>query len=232
MVNLARAAAYLRVSTDQQAESGYGLDVQRDKITTWARANGYRITAWHSDEGISGTAGLDGRPGLAGCFRDVEASPGTTLLVYRLDRLSRKLADQIVWTEQLEARGHPVVSVMEPDVGNDEMRDLVRNMLGAISQYERATIVRRMKDGRASKSQGGGYAYGSPAYGQRAEHGELVQDPEQQLVIDRMADERARGASLRDIANMLNTEGITGSRGRPWHPATVSRVLSRLTIPR
>jgi len=222
-----KAAAYLRVSTDQQAEQGYGLAVQRRAITAWARANGHRITGWYADEGVSGTNGLDTRPGLAACFRALEAGQAEMLLVYRLDRLSRKLGSQIAWTEQLEAKGRQVVSVTEPDVGQDEMRDLVRHIIGAIAQYERATIVRRMQDGRAAKAAQGGYAYGAPAYGQRAEGGRLAADEAEQAAIARMRELSGAGASLRAVAAALDAEGIRPKRGERWHPQTVARALAR-----
>jgi DNA invertase Pin-like site-specific DNA recombinase len=222
-----RAAAYLRVSTDQQAEHGFGLGVQRKAIAAYAKANGHKITAWYSDEGVSGSNGLDGRPALVDAFRALESGQAEALLVYRLDRLSRKLRDQITWTEKLESRGCHVVSVTEPDVGEDEMRTLVRHILGAIGEYERATIVRRMQDGRRAKSEQGGYAYGSPAFGQRAEHKQLVTDEAEAAIAAEIAALRADGRSLREIAAQLNSAGRKPKRGGAWHPVTVSRVLDR-----
>ena len=229
-----KAAAYLRVSTDQQAESGFGLDVQRKAIAAYARANGHKITKWYSDAGISGSNGLDMRPGLADAFRALEAGQAAMLLVYRLDRLSRKLGSQITWIERLESRGCHVVSVTEPDVGQDEMRNLVRHILGAIGEYDRATIVRRMQDGRRAKAEQGGYAgYGSPPFGTKSERddrgrGQLVTDEREAEIAARMVALRAEGKSLREIASALNLAGDVPKRGAIWHPATVSRVLTRL----
>jgi DNA invertase Pin-like site-specific DNA recombinase len=149
------------------------------------------------------------------------------LLVYRLDRLSRKLGSQITWIEQLESRGCHVVSVTEPDVGQDEMRNLVRHVLGAIGEYERATIVRRMQDGRRAKADQGGYAYGSPHFGTRSERGQLVPDEREAAIARRMGEMRAEGKSLRQIASALNLAGDVPKRGAVWHPVTASRVLAR-----
>lgn len=224
-----RIVSYTRVSTDKQAEHGLGLDIQQKAIRSWAKAGGHKIAASLSDSGISGSNGLDTRPGLAEAFRLLEAGKADALVVYRLDRLARKLASQLVWTEQLEAKGKHVISVTEPDVGQDEMRTLVRQVLGAIAEYERATIVRRMQGGRAEKAQQGGYAYGSPAYGQRAESGKLTEDQTETAVAAMIGAMRGHGLSYREITDALNAAGYRAKRGGTWHAPTVRRVAERLS---
>ena len=223
-----KLVSYLRVSTDRQAEQGLGLDIQAKAIRAWAKAGGHRIVATYQDQGVSGSNGLSDRPGLSEAFRAVEAGEGDALVVYRLDRLARKLASQLTWIEQLESKGRSVISVTEPDVGQDELRTLVRQILGAIAEYERATIVRRMQSGRAAKASRGGFAYGSPPLGQRAQDGELVPDPAEQAVIIRIRELRAEGASLRRMAATLTAEGYRPKRGGRWHPETLRQITSRL----
>ncbi len=223
-----RVIGYLRVSTDTQAEKGLGLAIQRKAITAWAKAEGHKIVAWYSDEGISGSNGLDTRPALAAAFQDLEDDKAEILAVYRLDRLARKLASQETWIERLERNGKQVVSVTEPNIGDDEMRALVRQILGAVAQYERAVIVRRMQGGRAAKAANGGYAYGSPAFGQKAEGKALVPDETEQRVIARIGELHQAGKSLREIITVLEAEGIQPKRGGRWHPPTVNRVIARL----
>lgn len=221
-----RVILYTRVSTDTQAEQGLGLAMQERAIRDWAKANGHKVVGKHSDSGISGSNGLDTRPGLAAAFGDLEDGKADALAVYRLDRLARKLASQETWIERLEQAGRQVISVTEPQYGDDEMRTLVRQILGAVAQYERVVIVKRMQGGRRAKHERGGYAYGGPPYGWHAEGGELVPDPQEQAIRDRMASMRAAGRSLRQIADTLNAEGTTPRRGQ-WHPQTVARALDR-----
>jgi DNA invertase Pin-like site-specific DNA recombinase len=66
-----RVCAYLRVSTDEQAEQGLGLDVQEQAIRAWAREHKHRVTAWHRDEGISGSNGLETRLALADALTEL-----------------------------------------------------------------------------------------------------------------------------------------------------------------
>jgi DNA invertase Pin-like site-specific DNA recombinase len=68
-----KTAAYLRVSTDTQAEHRLGLDVQRQAIRAWARASGHKITGWHTDTGVSGSNGLDSREALPDAVAEVRA---------------------------------------------------------------------------------------------------------------------------------------------------------------
>lgn len=227
---MSKVIAYLRVSTDTQADKGLGLTIQRKAIAAWAKAEGHKIVAWYSDEGISGTNGLDTRPALAAAFQDLEDDKAEILAVYRLDRLARKLASQETWIERLERNGKQVASVTEPNVGDDEMRALVRQILGAVAQYERAVIVRRMQGGRAAKAANGGYAYGSPAFGQKAEGKELVADETEQRAIARISELHNAGKSLREIIAVLEAEGIEPKRGTTWYPATVNRVIARLGL--
>jgi DNA invertase Pin-like site-specific DNA recombinase len=221
-----RVILYTRVSTDTQAEQGLGLAMQERAVRDWAKAHGHKIVAAYTDSGVSGSNGLDTRPGLAAAFGDLEDGKADALAVYRLDRLARKLASQETWIERLEQAGRQVLSVTEPQYGEDEMRTLVRQILGAVAQYERVVIVKRMQGGRRTKHERGGYAYGGPPYGWHAEGKELVPDPGEQAVRDRIHREREAGQSLRQIADALNAEGIAARRGR-WHPQTVARALDR-----
>src|SRR5437762_2867073 len=85
------AIAYLRVSTDRQAEVGLGLDVQHEAIQSWAQQNGYVLVDTFRDEGVSGRKDLDDRPALLEAFQSLRADRAVALVVYRLDRLARDL---------------------------------------------------------------------------------------------------------------------------------------------
>jgi hypothetical protein len=100
-----RVAAYLRVSTDTQAEHGLGLDVQRQAIRAWARQHGHKIASWHSDEGISGSNGLDIRDALPDAVEEIRDNRTAGIVVYRLDRLARDLILQETLTTQAEHKG-------------------------------------------------------------------------------------------------------------------------------
>src|SRR5947208_2074283 len=86
--------AYLRCSTDRQAEEGLGLDVQREAIDRWAKSTGHRIVHSFTDEGVSGSNGIDQRRALGDALEVVREGKAAGLVVYRLDRLARDLIIQ------------------------------------------------------------------------------------------------------------------------------------------
>lgn len=228
---MANCVAYLRVSTVAQAEDGLGLEVQAEAISEWARKNGHTIVATHRDEGVSGAKEQADRPGLSAALAAVEDS-AEALVVYRLDRLARHLVVQETIMEHLAKRGRRVFSTTEADVDDvDPTRVLVRQILGVIAQYERGLITARLQAGRRLKASRGGYAFGSPRFGTRAdaEARELAPDDAEQRAIARMVELRTAGRSLREVVEAMNAEGWPSKRGGRWHTETVRRVLARVS---
>lgn len=228
-----RVAAYLRVSTDRQAEEGLGLELQEQAIRSWAKANKHRVVSVLVDEGVSGAKELDHRPGLADALDLVREGNADAVVVYRLDRLARDLVLQEQLLAEFRRLGGEVCSTSAAEAGylsddpDDPSRKLIRQILGAVSEYERAMIALRLRSGRRRKAEKGGYAYGSPAFGFRAEDKGLEADQDEQQAIARMQALHEAGSSLRQICAALAEEGYTAKRGGPWHPNTVARVLRR-----
>jgi DNA invertase Pin-like site-specific DNA recombinase len=229
-----RVVAYLRVSTDRQADDGMGLDVQEAAIRDWARRSKARIAYTVRDQGKSGAADVVDRPGLAEALGHVQGGRADAIVVARADRLARDLVLQ-EWlrAEVLRAGAElrsasPVEDLYMRDDPTDPTGNLVRQILGAVSEYERAMVRLRMEAGKAMKRKAGGYAGGAPPYGYRAADHDLVPNLDEQRNMQRMRRWRREGKSLRDIANRLNDSGIPARRGR-WHPTTVARVVDRVS---
>lgn len=227
-----RLAAYLRVSTDQQAEHGMGLNIQERAIRRWAKQHGHKLVGVFRDEGMSGAKEAADRPGLAAAVETVERRQAAGLVVYRLDRLARSLTVQEAVLGHVWRHGGKVFAVdtgeVPADDPTDPMRTFVRQVMGAAHQLERGLITARMRAGRELKAERGGYAgFGSPPYGTRAEGKELVPDSEEQTAIARMVELRAEGRSLREIAAALDAEGHRPRRAGRWHSMQVGRVLAR-----
>ncbi len=222
-----RSLGYVRVSTARQAEEGVGLEVQEQGLRRWCMEGDHELIEVHRDEGVSGS--LVERPGLAMALADMEVGRAELLVVYRLDRLARDLIVQETVMARLAKAGRQVRSVTEPEIdGSDPTRVLIRQVLGAIGQYERALIVARMNGGRMAKAAKGGYAYGSPPFGWRAEGHELVLDEAEQTTMARVDELRRRGVSLREMGEMLLAEGHRPKRADRWHPETLRRIVRRL----
>jgi DNA invertase Pin-like site-specific DNA recombinase len=136
-----------------------------------------------------------------------------------------------VWTT-----GGRVFEAVEGEVPrddpNDPYRRFVRQVMGAAAELERGMVTARLQGGRRRKHAQGGYAGGPTVpIGKRVEGqgkaAKLVDDPDTRPVVERVITLRADGLTLREVAETLNAEGITGVRGGRWYPASVQRVLRR-----
>jgi DNA invertase Pin-like site-specific DNA recombinase len=178
---------------------------------------------------VSGTT--DERDGLTEALAAVRYNGADGLVTYSLDRLARSLTVQEAALQQVWQADGRVFTVDSGEVladdPDDPVRTFVRQVLGAVSQLEVGMIARRLRNGRRHKAEQGGYAYGAPPFGYRAEGGELVKDPAEIAVVKRITALRDGGRSLREIAATLTEEGLKPKRGERWHPQTVARVLGR-----
>jgi DNA invertase Pin-like site-specific DNA recombinase len=225
-----KVIGYTRVSTAEQVD-GFGLDVQEASIRAYCKTEGLHLVAMLSDQGQSGSNGLDDRLGLAEGLARIERGEASALVVYRLDRLARDLLLQETVHARLEAEGSEVMSVSEPAVdGDDATRTLVRQLLGGIAQYERAVIRGRMMAGKAAKVAGGGYGGGRPAYGFKAEGKELVPNEQERRLVETVTMLRQKGLSYRQIASELGGPGMTTRSGGPWNPNQVRRIALKAGV--
>lgn len=228
-----KVVADLRVSTDRQAERGLGLDVQEQAVRRWARANGHRIVVWARDEGVSGSNGLENRMALPEAFAALRERKAAGIVVYRLDRLARDLVLQETLLAEIRRLRGCAFSTDGGEAGylddnpDEPSRRLIRQVLGAVAEYERGMIALRMRSGRRRKAELGGYASGAPPYGFRAEDGALVPDDAEQQVIRRIRELEAEGRPQREIADALNASGHRTKQGRAWNRVNVGLILRR-----
>ena len=224
---------YLRVSSDQQADEGHGLDVQRASIEQWADRAGAHLVAVIADEGVSGALEPPAREGWAE-VRRMAADNGAGIVVARMDRLSRVLIGQEAELRALQDAGVPFESVAEPgiasDTGNiledDPSRIAFRQVLGVFADYERRVIVQRMARGKARKKAQGGWGGGMPPYGWTPAGGELEPHPAEQTALTIMRAYRAEGMGYGRIADRMNERGVKSKLGKRWHASAVSSALS------
>jgi DNA invertase Pin-like site-specific DNA recombinase len=228
-----KAVGYIRVSTTEQV-SGFGLDVQEEAIRAYCKATGLHLIEVLRDEGQSGSNGLETRVGLAEALAKLKAGDAGALVVYRLDRLARDLILQETLVQRLREQGTPVTSASEPDLDtdtDDPTKVLIRQIVGAVSQYERAVIRGRMMAGKAAKAAQGGYLGGRIPYGFRLEKGEIVSDDAEQIVVTLVGSLSAAGTSLREIAAHLDAKGFRPREGDRWHPNTIRRIAALSPTP-
>lgn len=224
-----RLVMYLRVSTAGQLD-GYGLEAQEKDCRKWARKHGHRIVAVKTDGAVSGKTSDEERPGLTEALGIVSGDDADGILAPTLDRLARELTVQEAALSVIWAYGKRAFTVDHgehvADDDDDPMRKFVRQVMGAAADLERGLIAKRLRNGRKVKAAQGGYAYGAPAYGQRAADKALTVDDDEAAVLAQMRTWQEEGVSIRGICQRLNQAGIPSKRGGRWHPTTVARLLS------
>jgi DNA invertase Pin-like site-specific DNA recombinase len=209
-----RAITYARVSTEEQADSGAGLDAQRLTLDAAMGTRGWELVASLVDEGRSG--GTLNRPALSEALDRLDAGEADALVVAKLDRLSRSVLDFARITERAKRKGWAVVA-LDVDVDmTTPSGELVANITSSVAQWERRIIGARTSEALQARK-AAGVRLGRPV--------ELADE-----VRQRIAAERAAGDSLRTIADRLNAEGVPTARGGRWHASTVRHVMDSLAL--
>jgi DNA invertase Pin-like site-specific DNA recombinase len=221
-----KALAYLRVSGKGQIHKD-GFPRQREAIRKYAKANGLEIAAEYRDEGVSGTKELEHRQGLAALLDYIESNGVKVVLVERADRLARDLMVSEVILGQFRNLG---VSVISADSGidlttgdDDPTRTLIRQVLGAVSQFEKSVTVLKLRAARERTKRKTGRCEGRKPYGYYPGEGKIIERIKE--LYRKPHGEKRMGFGT--IARKLNEEGILTRSGVPWSDTQVKSILTR-----
>ena len=221
-----KALAYLRVSGKGQINKD-GFPRQREAIRKYAKANSLEIVAEYRDEGVSGTKELEHRQGLAALLDHIESNGVQIVLVERADRLARDLMVGEVILGQFRDLG---VSVISADSGvdlttgdDDPTRTLIRQVLGAVSQFDKSIIVLKLRAARERTKQKTGRCEGRKPYGFYPGEDRIIQRIKE--LYRKPHGEKRLGFGT--IARLLNEEGISTRSGVPWSDTQVKSILTR-----
>jgi len=218
-------AIYLRVSTSEQAEDGFGLDAQRAKCHAMADVKEWRVVAEYSDNGLSGTKDESDRPGLAAMMSAIDAGEVDSVIVSSIDRLGRSTRLVLRMVDTFDTRGVDLVSCKESLDTSTATGRFVLRMFASLAELDRDNIVERTTAGRDERGKLDGDKGGRLPMGYiRSEHGPVIVEAEADIVR-RIFEMRGSGAVLTAIADALNADGITTRRGGNWHASSVSNVL-------
>lgn len=226
------AIGYVRVSTQEQATDGVSLDAQRDRLRTYCRLNGIKLIDIKADEGYSGSTLA--RPGLQSALQMIRRGRANTLLVAKLDRLSRSLRDVCTLVEELfsDEQNHLLSLCGMVNTHSAAGRMVLMN-LANYCQFEREMISERTRDAlQHMKAQGirlGPAHYGYALGDHLDEQGRRVLVPveSEQTVIAKMVALRSEGLSFSQVVQRLNAEQVPARRGGPWRVNGVRNALMR-----
>ncbi|MFA9479226.1 recombinase family protein [Phycisphaerales bacterium AB-hyl4] len=226
MGSKATALAYLRVSGRGQVD-GDGFHRQRHAIDKYAKAHGLTIAGEYRDEGVTGTAESFDRPGLTDMLVRIKANGVRVVLVERSDRLARDLVVGEIILREFKDLG---VSVIEAEGGNDltagdddPTRVLIRQVLGAVSQFEKSVIVSKLRAARERQRRTTGRCEGRKPFGFYEGEPEVIE----RIAAMRRKPKGRKRMSYAEIAEALNAEGVTTRNGGPWKPGTVYAIVKR-----
>jgi len=220
-----RTVAYLRVSTDKQAEHGVSLDAQRAKAEAYASLYDLELVSIIEDRGASAkTLQRDGLQQALGMLRSGTAD---ALLVVKLDRLTRSVCDLGELVEGYFSAGRwALLSVSEQIDTRSAAGRLVLNVLASVSQWEREAIGERTSTALQHKK-ARGERVGSIPYGfaLAADGVHLVELPAEQAVLAEARELRAEGLSLRKVAATLARRGFVSRTGRTFNATQINRMM-------
>ena len=218
-----RAVAYVRVSTEQQAQEGNSLAAQKEKLRLYAELHGLELVAIEVDAGLSAST-LD-RPGLRKALERLERFECEALVVVKLDRLTRSVRDLCTLVDTYFAAGtHRLMSVSEAVDTSTASGRLVLNILMTVSQWEREAAAERTTAVMQHLKSTGMFTGGFPPFGFFVnDEGELVEHVEEQALMMTARYKRAEyGMSLRKIAENLGNNPRTG---KPFSATQIQRML-------
>jgi DNA invertase Pin-like site-specific DNA recombinase len=218
------AIAYVRVSTDAQADSGLGLDAQRGATEQAATRLGLTITATYTDAGLSGSKGIEDRPGLLDAVNALKR--GDVLLVAKRDRVGRDVVAVALIERLIARKGAKVLSAAGEGTDSDDPTGLLmRRIVDAFGEYERLIIGARTKAALRSK-RAQGLRAGNVPYGFTADaEGRLHPHSDEQRTLAAIESHRASGLSLRAVAGELNRAGLHTRSGAAWRHEYVVKAL-------
>jgi len=217
-----KVIAYIRVSTDKQADQGHSLLAQQEKVNAYASLYDLDIIDYVIE---TGSAKNLNREGLQGALAQIKSGNAEALIVVKLDRLTRSVADLGYLVETYFHKAG-LLSVSEQIDTRSAAGRLVLNVLASVSQWEREAIGERTSAVRQSMKANGLYCGGSVPYGQMLVSGELVNNPNEQAIIARAKALKASGHSLRAIATKFSQEGLKTRKDTDFSHTLVSRMAA------
>jgi DNA invertase Pin-like site-specific DNA recombinase len=217
-----RVIAYIRVSTDKQADVGVSLEAQESKLRAYASLYDLELIALEVD--TASASSLE-RPALQRALTMLRRGKADALLVVKLDRLTRSVRDLADLLEK-HFRKRALLSVSEQVDTRTASGELVLNLLTSVGQWERKAIGERTAAAMSHLRAQGRYTGGEAPFGWARVGDELEAVPAEQAVLARARALRGVGLSHRAIAETLADEGLRVRGGVPGR-GHVGRMLAR-----
>jgi DNA invertase Pin-like site-specific DNA recombinase len=224
---------YLRVSTNEQAQSGLGLEAQQYAILDYAKKIGSEIIKIFTEDGLSGSLPISKRPALREALNTIKK--GDVLVVAKRDRLSRDVRVLMLIEDEIKKKKARIISTVGEGTESDNSSSILfRGMIDQFSQFERLRIGERTKDALHAKKlrreRIGHIPFGfkldencTQCSQEKEEH--LVVDQQEQKIIQEMLRLKSDKLSVRKIADMLNKNLFLNRGELLWNHMSIHRVM-------
>jgi DNA invertase Pin-like site-specific DNA recombinase len=221
-VMTSKAIAYLRTSSANLGEDKDSQPRQRAAIKAFAKRAGYEVVGEFADEGVSGADPVDQRPGLTAALAYIAGNGARTIIVENASRFARDLITQQTGWRFLRELGIDLIAADSPGSFLDDTPTavLIRQVLGAVSQFEKAALVAKLRGARQRKRVAGVKVEGRKSVAEAR--------PEAVALAKRLARYHRKGhkLSLRDIAAELEAAGHVTKLKTRYGAAAVARMIA------
>lgn len=223
------AVGYVRVSTDDQADSGLSLSHQAARIRAYCEAHGLELITVVSDEGVSAGKPFADRRGGAEVLQLIAAGAVHHVVALKLDRVFRDAGNALAQSSAWDKAG---IGLHLIDMGGQSIntRSAMGRMFFVMSagfaEMERGLIRERTAAAMRVKRERG-EVISRPTLGYDAVDGKLVRNDNEAALIARIYDMHKGGASYNAISKQLTQEGVRTKRGGSWHATTIRKLVLR-----
>lgn len=219
-----KVAIYTRVSTEKQSSEGYSLEAQHDQLIDYVNSNNMQLIKLYSDPGVS--AKNLKRPGVQELIRDLESGMFDTVIIHKLDRLTRNISDLYDLVELVNAKNVKLISLSEQIDTSNPMGRMFVYLLGIFAQMFRENLGEEVTKGMRKRAEKGLHNITVDLYGyRRQDDGRLLIKEDEAEWVRFIFERYAAGDGSTMIAKYLNEHGIRRNKGSRWDHSKVLLTL-------
>lgn len=222
---------YIRVSTETQADKGYGLDIQKSAIEEYCIANNLNLINIFIDAGKSGAIGdkdnLSNRPAITELLQTLNGT--NTIIVMNTSRLWRDDGARALISMAVRKVGGEITSIEQPRYSlysTDPQDFLFNSIMETLDQYERMNINKRLTNGKNAKAQQGHKPAGRAPLGYQWINKQIEIEPSEEIIVKRIFELAKLRLPFKTIAAKMNSEKLFGRGGKPWSRQSIQVIIT------
>ena len=220
-----KVGIYVRVSTEEQAKEGFSINAQKDKLKQYALVRDWDIYDIYIDDGKSGK-NLTERPEVLRLIQDVEDKKINSVLVYRIDRLTRSMKNLLELLDLFQKKDCSFNSLMEAIDTSSGTGRMFLKIVGIFVEFERENLAERVSFGYEQKAKEGQYT-AKHVYGYDYIKGQgMIVNEQEKAIINDIFNWYLNGMSFSRMVKKLKDTNVPTKKGGKWHTAIISRILT------